>query len=749
MPMFIRRFLTDPGNDVLLEIESVNILDLEPPSSITGVGTGTVCIVGEFADGPFNTPTDISSATDLQSEFGSVGYTYNGVSGNNPMARARNADAAVLAENWNGNAMIQLSGKKFSRLQVVRADNNVGSVNFTLLASLIGSAAFAYALVTGQFISISVNGAGPTSATFTGAVATVVGAAGTFVMASGDTVVLGYDAATNFTTTFLVTDNTVNLVVARINQAAGFTFASVNAGQIQLTGRQGGTGGQVRVVSGSAGVIVVLGLTVANTAGTGNVANIGAVSPTEIKTIVEAAVAGSLVETLSDGRLRLASTNSTIRVHTTTTADALGFAESAVATAAVVPTTGSIPAGTVVKPAAGGATAKFTTMQTIQFTPSGVFIGGLQQSAASGPWAVKIRHGLDDGTGIAALAGTINTVETVIATAAFSVLNTLNASAALSEAAIDVAYQTALDSTLDPNAVTRECNIIYSARQSNLVRRALRQNALDASANGLFGRVTIVRPPLGTTKTAAKSTVAEPGVGATRDQRVIYTWPGVSTFVPVIAQRGSAGGVGFTATGNVDVGADGFLASVLSQLAPEENPGQLTSFTGAINSFDSLAVAQGLLTVTDYIAFKAAGICALRMDDGTAIFQSGVTSVDPLITPSLVRISRRRMADYIQDTLARRAKGFGKKLSTAVRRKALSGEIRQFLIGLLAANNPGTQRISGFTVDDKTANTPELLAAGMFRIIANVRTLSSLDSIVIATTVGESVQVEESLPAAA
>ena len=311
MPMFIRRFLTDPGNDVLLEIESVNILDLEPPSSITGVGTGTVCIVGEFADGPFNTPTDISSATDLQSEFGSVGYTYNGVSGNNPMARARNADAAVLAENWNGNAMIQLSGKKFSRLQVVRADNNVGSVNFTLLASLIGSAAFAYALVTGQFISISVNGAGPTSATFTGAVATVVGAAGTFVMASGDTVVLGYDAATNFTTTFLVTDNTVNLVVARINQAAGFTFASVNAGQIQLTGRQGGTGGQVRVVSGSAGVIVVLGLTVANTAGTGNVANIGAVSPTEIKTIVEAAVAGSLVETLSDGRLRLASTNST------------------------------------------------------------------------------------------------------------------------------------------------------------------------------------------------------------------------------------------------------------------------------------------------------------------------------------------------------------------------------------------------------------------------------------------------------
>ena len=37
---FIRRFLSDPGLATLVEIEAVNILDLEPPASITGVGSG-------------------------------------------------------------------------------------------------------------------------------------------------------------------------------------------------------------------------------------------------------------------------------------------------------------------------------------------------------------------------------------------------------------------------------------------------------------------------------------------------------------------------------------------------------------------------------------------------------------------------------------------------------------------------------------------------------------------------------------
>lgn len=155
------------------------------------------------------------------------------------------------------------------------------------------------------------------------------------------------------------------------------------------------------------------------------------------------------------------------------------------------------------------------------------------------------------------------------------------------------------------------------------------------------------------------------------------------------------------------------------------------------------------LNIQDYTSLKAAGIAALRMDDGVAIFQSGVTSVDPGVNPALKNIARRRMADFIQDTLARRAKGFGKKLSTIARRKAMSSEIRQWLAGLLSKNNPAAQRIDSFSIDDATGNTKDTLAQGIYRIIIKVRTLASLDAIVLETTIGESVQIDEQLPQAA
>jgi hypothetical protein len=63
---------------------------------------------------------------------------------------------------------------------------------------------------------------------------------------------------------------------------------------------------------------------------------------------------------------------------------------------------------------------------------------------------------------------------------------------------------------------------------------------------------------------------------------------------------------------------------------------------------------------------------------------------------------------------------------------------------LLNSGNPnGGQRIAGYTVDDITGNTPTTLAMGLFRIVLNVQTLPSLDSIVIQTTIGEQVQVQE------
>ncbi len=842
MGMFIRRFLFDPGDTVLLEIESVNILDLEPPAAISGVGTGTVICVGEYENGAYNTPTQVGSATDFVNTFGELGYNYAGVPGNNPSARSRTADGALTAEYWNGNAFVQLNAKRFSSMICVRVDTSVGAVQMNRQAYVTGAAAFRYVLTSGQILSLDI-GAAPVSATFTGVAAVLTSGSGTYpTFSGGETLTIGYDDAANFQVTFLSTDTTRAAVVARINTYAGFTFAGTGSGTtITLTSIRKGTGGQVRVVSGSSGVLTALGLSAGTTIGTGNVSDIGAVTFPEIKSIVQAAVSGTLVEQDSQGRLRISkvyvASGDYITVGTATTATGLGFAvglsNSNTGYAALRTTAGTYPTGftggetlTLGVDAEANFTVTFSASATTQaqviieinaaagYTmavtySSTVFImrgrangGQVRVVAASagavttalglsvqttiisspvlagsipagtvlsntantnvfvltksiaitvatvGAYTGSVRHALDDGTGVLAASGTIVVVQQPPDLGSFSVVNAVATTAALTETQIDAAYVTALASTIDLGSIARVANIVISARQSNTVRRAIRANVLDASANGMFGRIGIVRPPLGTAKALAKSGIAEPGVGATRDQRVVYCYPGYNTFVPIIGARGTAGGAGFTADGNVNVGADALMASICSQLPPEENPGQDTPFATSVNSLETTGVTAGW-GIDDYKQFKAAGIAALRIDDGVAAFQSGVTSVDPLVYPGLKNIARRRMADYIQDSLGLSGKAFGKKLSTDKRRKALNGQVVGFLSGLLSKDNPDKQRIASYSVNPKAGNTATTLGQGLYRLVIKVRTLASLDSIVFQTTIGEQVTVDEVAPQAA
>jgi hypothetical protein len=362
-------------------------------------------------------------------------------------------------------------------------------------------------------------------------------------------------------------------------------------------------------------------------------------------------------------------------------------------------------------------------------------------AASAGPYTVKVRPAVDDGLTAGAVAGTVTTLFDAPDVGAFTVINMMPLGSALTEAAIDSAYQAALDTTLDLNTVSKEVNVIFAARQSNAVRRALKANALNASESGLYGRMAVIRPPLGVTRATSESTTVEPGVGAYRDQRVVYCYPGASTLVPAVATRGLSGGKGFNVSGILDVGADGFMASILSQLPPEENPGQETPFATAVISVESSPNAQGF-TIVDYTNFRSHGIAALRIDNGVAFFQSGVTSVDPLVHSNLRNIARRRMADYIQDSLANNLKAFGKKLNTARRRAAIVGEIRSWMNGLLSKPNPDSARIADYGLSTK-ANTPQTIGLGLYRLILDARTLSSLDSIVLQTTIGESVEITE------
>jgi hypothetical protein len=736
---FIRRYNSDPGLAEIRAIEGTVIIDREPPAVITGIQTGHAVMVAEFEDGPFNTPTALLSGDDLTNLFGGFGFTYNGVTANNPCARSRKADGSLVSEYWNGNGFISLVNKRFGSLSVVRADTSVGSVRFSRQASVSSTiSAFSFGLTSGQILSFDI-GAGAVDTTFTGVAANVNSGAGSYptAFAGGEKFTVTIDEGTPqqigpVVITFQDGDESQAQCIARINEFLGYTCATtVSATVIKLTARVGGTSGNVKIAAVDAAVGTKLGFVAGTTAGTGNVADITQVKVSEIASLVATASSNAVLIAI-DGSGYMRATNAStspgaaITVHANTTAANLGFVAGTTATNAVG-TAGVIPAGTRVRNSGG---EEWVTMQTIAVTAD-----------SPGPYDVKVRPADDDGTTPSAATGTVNVVPYAIEVGSFGVTNLLPLSAALSEAAIDAAYVAAIASTEARNAVTRTAGLIVSARQSNAVRSALKANAINASKN-LYGRIAVIRPPLKTLRSVAKSTTSQPGVGAYRDRRVVYAYPGVETYVPQIAVRGVAGLAGFTDSGMIDTGFDTWVASAISQLAPEENPGQLTEFMALATGIERGNADVQNLTELDYRAFKASGIAAPILD-GSMSIQSGITTVDPLVNPSLVNIARQRMSDFITDTLAQRYKNFEKKTNTRTRRANLVGETDGYLNGLKGQPNSDNQRIDAYSIDAKSPNTPDTLGLGIFRVRICVRTLSSLDNIVLDATIGETVTITD------
>lgn len=730
---FIRRFTTDPSLAELLAIEGVVVIDREQPAVPVGAGTGLVALVAEFEDGDF-APKEIASPADLLQSFGSFGFVYDGVPACNPCARARRADAALTPEYWNGNGYMALANKRFAGLVCVRVDASVGEVQFTRQASLSGVSDFSVALENGQTLIVDI-GAGNVTATFTGAVATTTSAAGVYptTFTGGEQITVDIEG-TEYPITFLAADQTQVQVLARLNAAAGYTaFVAASPTTIRFDGRVKGTVGSIQIVSLDAAVATALGFAAAAAvAGTGNVPNLAAVTEDDAHAVVVAAVVGTRIDRDAAGRFRVVNTatpgTGTIEIDSTSTALAFGFTTDVEADAASGED-GVIPAGTRVRNSGG---RELVTMQTVAVTAD-----------EAGPYTVKVRHAVDDGTGTSFAVSTATVMPSAIELGAFAVTNAEAIGAALTEAQLDAKYVEAIDKTKSVKSITKRINILFSARQSNIIRSRLRANVREASAQGCFGRVAVVRPPLGTTTRAqARSTTAQPGVGTYRAHRVIYAYPGLQTYVPLIALRGLEGGDGFSADGLVDTGADGWLASVMSLLNPEENPGQETEFLDAVTGLEAGNPDVQNMDIGDYKLFKAAGICAPRIDDGVTVFQSGVTSVDPSAHPNQTTISQRRFADFISDSLTPRMNTYVKKLATDERVGTVVGEVQAFLASLKSEPNRALARIEDYSIDPKGGNTPETIAAGIRRLKIKVRMLPSLDVIVLDTEVGQQVRID-------
>lgn len=311
---------------------------------------------------------------------------------------------------------------------------------------------------------------------------------------------------------------------------------------------------------------------------------------------------------------------------------------------------------------------------------------------------------------------------------------------AVSAAALDALYALAIDSLLADLSPQNEINIVWAARKSANIAAKLKGHADTQSAQGV-GRTCTISPPLDQVNLTVIGGDSYPGVGGNRSERIDYAWPAAKTFIPeaVGFPIKCADGV-LRSDGLLDIPFDSWETSVLSAVNPERNPGEASPTTKkALQGILGYARGTPNLGLAEYTFLRAKGVAGLRIDRTSGpVIQSGITSS---LKSGEKNINRRRMADFIEDSLAVELIEFNKLPIDAVFIDGVISQTTAFMEGLLSVNNPPAQRIRGYLLDIKSGNTPALEASGIFVIIVNTKMLATADFIVAQCAVGTGVEV--------
>jgi hypothetical protein len=296
--------------------------------------TGIGAMVGVTERGPFEA-TLVNSPGEFRRIYG--GYTAN-------------ADGALAVDGFFGEG-----GRKLYVKRVVHYTDIHNAATKTSAASTITLATAAIAATAGSVTGSAVepfnlepndtlvgqvDGNGSQTATFTATAAAVECAnAETYVLTDGMTLTVKIDAeAVAQTITFLTAEfvsigaATAEEVAAVINAKIVGAKATVTTGgtKVTITSDTRGTASHVEVTGGTANA--VLGFSTTEVDGTGNVANIDAVTVAEVKTVVEAAWTNGLGVTVSNvgGAVKITSdttgaSSSVLVVASSTADDELGL----------------------------------------------------------------------------------------------------------------------------------------------------------------------------------------------------------------------------------------------------------------------------------------------------------------------------------------------------------------------------------------------------------------------------------------
>lgn len=682
MSGFIRRFTTPQGAEVLNQIEGAVIIDLPPPGAIQGVGTGVVGLVGEFAD--MGLAVAASSGGVISTKIAPAE-----IFSAQDLADKFGSFDPTLGDNGNslGNGFLALRNKRFSRL-IVAAVNmcSAQGARFWRSLPLCRTATDANPVVPVSAAQIAagrefrVAGVGRikigTRVAFTSRLPMASGIAGV-ATAGGSAVIQVFSADT------------------------GFDWTLVDRGDGNLGARKGD--------------ILVIGNN-----------NAGAVQPTS-----EAGTYRVASDPVSGIAITLQKLSGAAFVFTAQTAIPWRLHHSTDADSARERVVGSALPGGYAFLDAGGATVPVRPITNA----SGAGTDGTYTAASLlAPAVVPPALTGSSADPLSGLAGSVHPVTATTFTAALQLANAVSASA------IDAVYSTALDAFLGAQAPVRDVELLVSARKSSAIRAAGKTTAATRASAGK-GMDFVSSPALATVTTTAATADTDPGVGANRSERVFYSWPGVQHNVPeAVGYLVATADGDFTDTGLLDDSGDVWLASVMSNLAPERNPGQSQEPVPTIlGPIVGLQRGLGTLQMADYIVLRQQGVCGMRIDpsDGP-VFQSGITTS---LVSGQKNIARRRMADFIEDSVARRLNQLSKLPLTEDLKDTCLTEVIAFFDELKSPNNKKAQRINDYSVDGVSGNTANLESKGIYVVIGNVRTLATADTIVFQAQIGEGVVI--------
>lgn len=185
-----------------------------------------------------------------------------------------------------------------------------------------------------------------------------------------------------------------------------------------------------------------------------------------------------------------------------------------------------------------------------------------------------------------------------------------------------------------------------------------------------------------------------------------------------------------------------WYASILSQIGPNIDPAYAAN-TGFLFGINGLKKD---LTRDDYVRLMAAGCSAFEFDQDIGFkIKSGI--VTQISNSSKLTVLRRRMADYLTNSVGKFLKNYQNAPNRLEERTASKAAILGFITGQetdgILPKDSEVQDGLAKIVDVETENTNDSIAAGKFIIIYKQRIYSSMRFIVLKAEIGESVVVTE------